>query len=161
MKSPFLPNFLSCNHLALTMDESVIQDQHRRFGDCFGEIIKILCKHGARDGVLSVKAIIFAPWRHHSEKVETVLVPGGHKNLLILKMPTIRHISAGAYMALISKTEVYYPSLPKFYKFLQLKLLELKQLRRGYSPWAFSYPLISCVNKPKKTQKIKQLHPAI
>lgn len=82
---------------------------------------------------------------------------GRNEYVLSFKMLSIRNISAGAHMALVTKTEINESCMPKIYKLLQLVSLQIDQLRRGYSPWAFPYTLISCASKSKKRLNVMSL----
>lgn len=157
MKSPFLPYLSSLSHDTLAMNGSIIQYDHRGFCHGLGEVIKKISEHLPGYGILGFESIIPAIRRYHAKKIEAMLIAGRHEDFLVLKVPAVRYISTGTDMALVSETKVYNASVPEFYKLLQLKLLEFKQLRRGYSPWAFSYPLISCVHKSKKRLKVISL----
>lgn len=157
MQSSLLPNFCSLIYLSFTMDGCVVQNQYNRFCNTFREVIQKISEQPTGNGVFGIESIIFTIRRNHAEQIKPMFVSGRDEYFFIFKVPSVRHISAGTDMALVSETKIYKADLPKFYKFLQLELLELKQLRRGFSPWAFSYPLISCVNNSKKRLKVISL----
>ncbi len=153
----FHPNFRFLSNRSLAVNGCVVQNHHCGFGDTQRELIKEVCQKLSGNGVLGIKTVISTIRGDHSEQIKSMFISGRHKDLLFCKMPSIWHISACADMALISESEVYMSFLPKTYKFLQLFLLDVNQLRRGYSPWAFSYTLISCANTFKKRLKVMSL----
>lgn len=157
VKASFPPCLSHFRDLTLAVDCSVVKYNDRGFGNTDGEIIKESGKPFPSDGILRVKAVINAIRGDHAENIQPVLPLGGNEYLLPVEMPAVRHISACAYMALVSETQVYISLLPEFYKFLQLECLYLDQLRRGDTPWAFSYTLISCASKSKKRRNVMSL----
>lgn len=157
VKSSFLPNIRSLVHLPFTMDGCVVQNQYNRFCNTFREVIQKISEQLTGNGVFGIESIIFTIRRNHAEQIKPMFVSGRDEHFFIFEMPSVWHIPAGADMALVSETKINKACLPKFYKFLQLELLEFKQLRRGLSPWAFSYSLISCVNNSKKRLKVISL----
>ena len=70
---------------------------------------------------------------------------------------SVWHIPFSTGMALIGIVERNTPVTCLSFKFLQLLYLVFVELRRGYSPWAFSYTLISCANADKKRLKVMSL----
>lgn len=67
------------------------------------------------------------------------------------------HIAFRTGMALIGIVERDKTVFCLMFKFLQLLNLVLVELRRGCSPWAFPYTLISCANADKKRLKVISL----
>ena len=80
----------------------------------------------------------------------------GHKHPP-LQLPTVRDISFSTSVALISIIEPNTSFRRLTFKFLQLLDFVFIELRRGYSPWAFSYSLISCANADKKRLNVESL----
>ena len=93
----------------------------------------------------------------HAEYVEAGYLLGRDVDVLSAELPAVRHIALGADMALVGVEEVYPPFGGLLFKFLQLLGLVLVELRRGFSPWAFPYTLISCANADKKRLKVDSL----
>lgn len=73
------------------------------------------------------------------------------------KLPSVRDVAFGADMRFISIEEIDFSLGIKLFKFLQLPGLVLVELRRGYTPWTFSYTSISCANADKKRLKVNSL----
>lgn len=71
------------------------------------------------------------------------------------KLPSVRDVAFGADMRFISMEETDFSLGIKLFKFLQLPGLVLAELRRGYTPWMFSYT--SCANADKKRLKVNSL----
>ena len=93
----------------------------------------------------------------HSEDVEACYLLGGDVDILSLELPSVGDIALGADMALVGIVEVYPSVISLSFKFLQLLGLVLVELRRGFSPWAFPYTLISCANADKKRLNVDSL----
>ena len=144
------------NH-SFSMNGGVVEYNKCRLDNLLGKIIKIICQQLSSNGFGSVKSVIYAVWRHHSEDVEPLFLLSRNKNIFIIKLPTIRHVSGSAYMTLVSESEVNKSFFPEFYKFLQLKRFKIYQLRRGNSPWTYSYTFISCANNSKKRLNVVSL----
>lgn len=94
---------------------------------------------------------------NHSKDIESCHPLGGDINILPLQLPTVRDISFSTSVVLICIIEPN-TSFRRFtFKFLQLLDFVFIELRRGYSPWAFSYSLISCANADKKRLNVESL----
>ena len=93
----------------------------------------------------------------HSEDVESGYLLGRDVDILSLELPAVGDIALGADMALVGIVEVYPSVISLSFKFLQLLGLVLVELRRGFSPWAFPYTLISCANADKKRLNVDSL----
>ena len=85
----------------------------------------------------------------HAEYIEAGYFLGRDVDVLFRELPSVGDIALGANMALVGIVEVYPSVISLSFKFLQLLGL-LVELRRGFSPWAFPYTLISCANADKK-----------
>lgn len=157
VKASFLPCHSHFRDLTLAVNGGVVKDYDSRFVDAEGKLIKKSGKPFSGNGILRVKAVIYATRGYHAENVQAMFPLGGHEYILPVEMPAVRHISACADVAFVSEAQVYVSLMPEFYKFLQLEGLYLNQLRRGNSPWAFPYTLISCASKSKKRRKVMSL----
>ena len=93
----------------------------------------------------------------HAEYVESGYLLGWDVDILTLELPSVRDVALGADMALVGIVKVYLAFFSFLFKFLQLLGLVLVELRRGFSPWAFPYTLISCANADKKRLKVDSL----
>ena len=94
---------------------------------------------------------------NHSKVIESCNPLRGDINILPLQLPTVRDISFSTSVALISIIESNTSFRRLTFKFLQLLDFVFIELRRGYSPWAFSYSLISCANADKKRLNVESL----
>ena len=94
---------------------------------------------------------------YHAEDVDPLCLLGWNIHVFVTELPAVRHIAFGAHMAFIGVIEVYLAVYVQMFKFLQLLGLMRIELRRGYSPWAFSYSLISCANADKKRLNVESL----
>ena len=93
----------------------------------------------------------------HAEYVESGYLLGWDVDILTLELPSVRDVALGADMALVGIIKVYLAFFSFLFKFLQLLGLVLVELRRGFSPWAFPYTLISCANADKKRLNVDSL----
>ena len=94
---------------------------------------------------------------NHSKDIEACNSLGRDVDFLPSQLPTVRDISFCTSMALVSIIKSYTSFRCLTFKFLQLLDLIFIELRRGYSPWAFSYSLISCANADKKRLNVESL----
>ncbi len=93
----------------------------------------------------------------HAEYVEAGYLLGRDVDILTLKLPSVGDVAFGADVALVGIVEVYPSVIRLLFKFLQLLGLVLVELRRGFSPWAFPYTLISCAKADKKRLNVDSL----
>ena len=93
----------------------------------------------------------------HAEYVESGYLLGRDVDILTLELPSVRDVALGADMALVGIIKVYLAFFSFLFKFLQFLGLVLVELRRGFSPWAFPYTLISCANADKKRLNVDAL----
>ena len=103
------------------------------------------------------ETFVFVVPRCHAENVEPCNLLGRDKDVLAPELPPIGHVSFCADVAFVGVVEVYLPVFGLPFKFLQLLDLVFVELRRGFSPWAFSYTLISCANAAKKRLNVDSL----
>lgn len=95
------------------------------------------------ESIVSIIAI------YHSEKVESVRLQGRDIDVFVAKLPSVGNIPFGTDVTLIGKVQIDLTASFQLFKFLHLLGLVLIKLRRGNSPWAFSYSLISCASADK------------
>lgn len=94
---------------------------------------------------------------NHPKDIEACNSLGWDVNILPSQLPAVGDISFCTSMALVSIVESYASFRCLTFKFLQLLDLIFIELRRGDSPWAFSYSLISCANADKKRLNVESL----
>lgn len=157
IESSLFPLVNLFRNLPFTMNGGIVQDYERRTGNFFGEIIKIIGKPFSVDAFCGLEASILTGRRYHAKDIETLLLLYRYIDILFGELPSVRHISACAYMALVSEPKFYKSHFPEIYKFLQLEYFKIDQLRRGCDPWAFPYTLISCAKTSKKRLKVESL----
>ena len=156
-KSPSLPDGSYLPHLFVPMHSCVIKYYKSVLADSEGEIIKEsddpVCCHLLHRG----KSLIVIISGNHPEDVQPCNPLGGDEHFFSGQLPSVGNIALRTDMALISEEELYAPLFCLLFKFLQLLQLILVELRRGDSPWAFPYTLISCANADKKRLKVISL----
>ena len=94
---------------------------------------------------------------YHPKDIETCDSLRRYVDILPSQLPAVRDVSFCTCVTLISIIEPYASLGRLTFKFLQLLDLVFIELRRGYSPWAFSYSLISCANADKKRLNVESL----
>jgi hypothetical protein len=156
-KPSFLPYGTQLSYFMITMNRSIVKHHKRVFEHTQGKCIEEIHNLVGIDTFGGGKSIILVVSVNHSEDVEPCASLRCNAYILPRQLPAVRNIPFGADMALISIVQgnTSFTLLP--FKFLQLFILILVKLRRGYSPWAFSYTLISCANADKKRLKVKLL----
>jgi len=117
------------------------------------EIRQLLCGYAGARGEAFVPVVPCG----HAEYVEAGYLLGRDVDVLALELPAVRDVALGTYMALVGIVKVYPAFFSLVFKFLQLPGLVLVELRRGFSPWAFPYTLISCANADKKRLNVDSL----
>jgi len=103
------------------------------------------------------ETLVVVPSVNHPKYVESGNPLGRDEHVLSLQLPAIRDIPLSTLVALIAVIEVNQPHFGLVLKFLQLLDLVFVELRRGLSPWAFPYTLISCANADKKRLNVASL----
>ena len=156
-KSPSLPDGSYLPHLFVPVHSCVIKYHKSVLADAEGEIIKEsddpVCCHPLHRG----ESFIVILSGNHPEDVQPCNPLGRDEHVFSRQMPSVGDIALRTDMALIGKEESYAPFFCLLFKFLQLLRLILVELRRGDSPWAFPYTLISCANADKKRLKVISL----
>ena len=139
------------------MHSSIVKHDKGFLSDSEGEIVKetdnFVCRHPLGSGESLVQVVT----GNHAENVESCDPLGRYEYVLSIKLPTVWHISFRTGVAFIGIIECDAAFVCLVFKFLQLLDLIFVELRRGYSPWAFPYTLISCANADKKRLKVASL----
>ena len=150
-ESPLFPYRTKFPDFLVSMDRSIVEDDkciHLQIErDFIKETDNFVCCHflGCCETLVAVVSI------YHSKNIETCHSLGGDVNIFPSQLPAVRDISFCASVAFVSIIEPDASFIRLSLKFLQLLDLVFIELRRGDSPWAFSYSLISCANADKKT----------
>ena len=122
-----------------------------------GEVVKEAYNFVSRHPLCSGESFILVVTGYHPEDVEPCDSLRGDEHVLSFQLPPVWHITLRTGMALVGIVEHNAAFTCLTFKFLQLLDLILVELRRGYSPWAFPYTLISCANADKKRLKVISL----
>ena len=156
-KSSLLPYWAKFFDLLISMYGSIVKDNKSVLLQVERKIIKetedFICRHLFECGESIVTVITV----NHSKDIESCHPLRGDINILPLQLPTVRDISFSTSVALISIIESNTSFRRLTFKFLQLLDFVFIELRRGYSPWAFSYSLISCTRTLKKRFSVASL----
>ena len=125
--------------------------------DAEGKVVKEADNFVSCHPLRSGESFILIVTGYHAKDVKSCYSLGRNKDILSIQLPSVWHIPFSTGMALIGIVERNTPVTCLIFKFLQLLDLVFVELRRGYSPWAFSYTLISCTNADKKRLKVMSL----
>ena len=157
-KTSLLPYWAKFFDLLVSMHGSIVKDNKSVHFQVERKIIKetedFICRHLFECGEIHCNGY---HGLSHSKDIESFHPLGGDINILPLQLPTVRDISFSTSVALISIIEPNTSFRRLTFKFLQLLDFVFIELRRGYSPWAFSYSLISCANADKKRLNVESL----
>ena len=156
-KSTFLPKFSQFPYFLVSMYARIIKHDELVFlyvqGKCvevFNDLVRVNT-FSRGEPVIAVAPV------YHAEDVDPLRPLGWDIHVFVTELPAVRHMDFGAYMAFIGIIEVYLAVCVQLFKFLQLLGLIRIELRREYSPWAFSNSLISCTKADKKRLNVKAL----
>ena len=119
--------------------------------DTEGKIVKETDNLIRRHSSFSRETLVSIITCYHTKDIEPCYSLGGNGHVLPFQLPPVWHIAFRTGMALVGIVERDERIFCLTFKFLQLLDLVPVELRRGYSPWAFPYTLISCTNADKKT----------
>ncbi len=156
-KPSLFPYGTQLPYFIITMNRSIVKHHKRVFEYTQGKYIEKLHDLVGVNTFGGGESLILVLSVNHSEDVEPCASLGCNAHILTRQLPAVRNISFGTNMALIGIVQGNAPLTFLLFKFLQLFVLVLVKLRRGNSPWAFSYTLISCANADKKRLKVKLL----
>ena len=148
---PQLPYFMIAVHRGIVhYDKGVLMYAER---ECIKKMNNLVCGDTLRSGETFIMVLTI----NHSEDVEPCDSLRRNVYLLSGQLPAVWNVSTGADVALIGIVEVNMTISSLLFKFLQLPELVFVELRRGDSPWTFSYTLISCANADKKRLNVRSL----
>ena len=147
------PQFLSqCSqfpYFLVPMYARIVKHDERISFYAQGKVIEVFNDLVCINAFSRSESMIAVVTVYHAEDVDSLCLSGRDIHILLTELPAVRHITFGAYMTFVGIIEVYFAVSVQMFKFLQLLALVRIGLRRGYSPWAFSYSLISCANAEK------------
>ncbi len=156
-KPSFFPYQTQLPYFIITMNRSIVKHHKGVFAHTQGKCIEEIHDLVGVDTFGGGESLILVLSVNHSEDVEPCASLRYNAHILTGQLPAVRNISFGTDMAFISIIQGNAPFTFLLFKFLQLFVFVLVKLRRGDSPWAFSYSLISCAKADKKRLKVKSL----
>ena len=149
--SSILPQFSQFPYFLVSMYARIVKHDERIFLYVQGKGVKVFNDLVRVNTFSRGEPMIAVVPVYHAEDVDPLCLWGWDIHVFVTELPAVRHIAFGAHMAFIGVIEVYLAVCVQMFKFLQLLGLIRIELRRGYSPWTFSYSLISCAKADKKT----------
>ena len=156
-KPTFLPQCPQFSYLLVSMYARIVKHDERVFLNAQGKGVEVFNDLVRVNAFSRGEPMIAVVPVYHAEDVDPLCLLGRDIHIFVTELPAVRHIAFGAYMTFIGIIEVYFAVSVQLFKFLQLLGLIRIELRRGYSPWAFSYSLISCANADKKRLNVWSL----
>lgn len=149
-RSAFLNPLVPMHCSIVKHDKGILCDME---GEIVQETDNLVCRHPLGSG----ESLILVVMGNHAENIESCDPLGRNEHILSVQLPAVWYISFRTGVAFICIIERDAAFTCLVFKFLQLLDLVFIELRRGYSPWAFSYTLISCANADKKRLKVALL----
>ena len=156
-KSSFFPYRAHLPNFCIPVDTGIVKDNKGLFVDSEGILFEKINDLLGIDGLTRTETLEAVVAVNHSKDIE----PSGPFRWYIYvfsrELPSVREVAFGADMRFISIKEIDFSPGIKLFKFLQLLGLVRIELRRGYTPWTFSYTSISCANADKKRLNVNSL----
>jgi len=149
-KASLLPKFAVAHNFLSPVNLCIIKHDNSFLPDAKRKVVKILDDFIRIDGFCCGKPVIIRVPVDYTKTIEPEFLIGWDVTILSLELPPIRYITTGTYMRFISVIKFYETFCILIFKFLQLLAFVGIELRRGLSPWTFSYTSISCTNADKK-----------
>ena len=156
-KPTFLPQCPQFSYLLVSMYARIVKHDERVFLNAQGKGVEVFNDLVRVNAFSRGEPMIAVVPVYHAEDIDPLCLLGWDIHVFVTELPAVRHIAFGAYVTLIGVIKVYLAVHVQLFKFLQLLGLIRIELRRGYSPWAFSYSLISCANADKKRLNVWSL----
>lgn len=156
-QSTLLPKTAQLFYFSVSVNRCIIKNHECVFLNFEREPIQKINDFICIDAFSCAESIVSIISIYHSEDVESVRLQRRDIDIFVAKLPSVGNIPFGTDVTFIGKVQIDLTVSFQLFKFLQLLGLVLIKLRRGNSPWAFSYSLISCTNAPKKRLKVMSL----
>ena len=150
-ETSLFPNWSEFLDPSVAMDSGIVKHHKSILADTEGKIVKETDNLIRRHSSFSSETLVSIITCYHTKDIEPCYSLGGNGHVLPFQLPPVWHIAFCTGMALVGIVERDETIFCLTFKFLQLLDLVPVELRRGYSPWAFPYTLISCANADKKT----------
>lgn len=157
LKTTLFPSFKAIFDFSTFMDAGIIQHLDSLLANAKREVLHKFYKLVRIDASQSGEPVVIAVAVNHPEDIKPATFIHRNEEILILEFPCVRHISFGAYMALITVIEVNESVFPLTFKLLQKFFLITVLLRRGCPFGRFPYTSKSCAREDKKFRKAPSL----
>lgn len=144
------PFFKFCLERLALVNGRIVKYEDCQFLQCAGETVKKLYEILGLDASARFKPMIDVVPVGHAEHTYARAPLGRNIYIFAFELPAVRHIASRTEMGLISVEKFNMAVIVKSFKFLQNLDFVLVDLRRGLTPWAKSYSLISCAISAKK-----------
>ena len=156
-ETSLFPNWSEFLDPSVAMNSGIVKHHKSILADTEGKIVKETDNLIRRHSSFSSETLVSIITCYHTKDIEPCYSLGGNGHALPFQLPPVWHIAFRTGMALVGIVERDETIFCLTFKFLQLLDLVPVELRRGYSPWAFPYTLISCANADKKRLKVISL----
>lgn len=156
-QSSSLPNTTQLFYFSVSVNRGIIKNHECIFLYFEREPIQKINDFICIDAFSCAESVVPIIAIYHSEDVESACLRGRDMHIFVAKLPSVGNIPFSTDVTLIGKVQIDPTISFQLFKFLQLLSFVLIKLRRGNSPWAFFYSLISCANADKKRLKVQSL----
>ena len=156
-ETSLFPNWSEFLDPSVAMNGGIVKHHKSILADTERKIVKETDNLIRRHSPFSNETLVSIITCYHTKDIEPCYSLGGNGHVLPFQLPPVWHIAFRTGMALVGIVERNETIFCLTFKLLQLLDLIPVELRRGYSPWAFPYTLISCANADKKRLKVISL----
>ena len=151
----FFPDRAHLPNFCIPMHAGIVEHDKGLFVDSEGILFEKINDFLGINGLTRAETLEAVVAVNHSKDIEPFGSFRWYIYVFSRKLPSVRDVAFGADMRFISIEEIDFSLGVKLFKFLQLPGLVLVELRRGHTPWTFSYTSISCAKADKKRLNVK------
>ena len=156
-ESSFFPDGASVSDYCVSVHACIVKYDKCLFVESKGELFEEIGDFGGINRFTCTETFEAIVTTGHSKDIEPFCSFRWYIDVFSWKLPSVRDVAFRANMGFITIEEIDLCLCIKCFKFLQLLGLILIELRRGNTPWTFSYTSISCAKADKKRLKVNSL----
>lgn len=156
-ETPFFPDRPSLSNLCVSMYACIIEYHKCLFLNFKRILLEKVDNSLCINRLIRTKAFEMIVSAGHSKDIESFSSLRRYIYILSKELPSIWDIAFGTNVRFIAVKEIDFALRIKRFKFLQLMGFICIKLRRGDSPWTFSYTSISCAKADKKRLNVRSL----
>lgn len=156
-ESSFFPDGTHVSDYCVSVHACIVEYNKCFFVESEGELFEETGDFSGINGFTCTEAFKSVVTVGHPKDIESFGFFRWYIYVFSWKLPSVRDVAFGTDMGFIAIEEVNLSFCVKRFKFLQLLGLIFIELRRGNTPWTFSYTSISCAKADKKRLKVNSL----